>query len=157
MFLLIYVSTATNPLSDEQLDQILAKSRINNLAKGITGILLYKEGSFMQFLEGPKEAVLSLTNTIKSDPRNHGLIVVHQEEHSGREFNNWAMAFKKINSTTSLEVPGYSDYIDLPFTSETFLMNPTKTLEVLLGFKKILPFLGNQNGGMEGIQFVGSR
>jgi len=138
MYLLIYVSTATKLLSDDELTALLEQSRASNRAKNITGLLLYNEGTIMQFLEGAREDVLSLMEKIRSDPRHHGLIVVMREEHGTREFTNWAMAYQKIGSVTSMEVPGYGDYINLPLTSEKFLTNPTKTLELLLAFKKCL-------------------
>ena len=92
----------------------------------------------MQFLEGPREAVLGLLTKIKTDPRQHGMIIVMQEEHAEREFDHWSMGFKKLDSETSLEVPGYSEFLDLPLTSEQFLENPSKALKLLLKFKTIM-------------------
>jgi len=138
MYLVIYVSTATKPLSEAELDALLQQSRAWNRSVNITGILLYSEEHFMQFLEGGRDEVLSLLAKIRVDPRHHGLIVVVQEEHLAREFSEWAMAYKKLAKDTRIEVPGYSDYLELPLTSEKFLMNPTKTLELLLAFKKSL-------------------
>ena len=66
------------------------------------------------------------------------MIIVMQDEHPEREFDNWSMGFKKLGSETSLEVPGYSEFLDLPLTSEQFLQNPSKTLNLLLTFKKIM-------------------
>ena len=136
MYLIIYVSTATKPLADWELQEILKKSRQRNEAHAITGLLLYKEGSFMQFLEGTREEVLFLLTKIRADPRHHGLMVVLQEEHSGREFAGWSMAYHKIDANGALEIPGYGDCLDLPLTSERFLMDPSKTLTLLLAFKK---------------------
>ena len=118
--------------------QLLEKSRKNNSALDITGMLLYKDGNFMQFLEGPKEAVLALAARIKLDPRHRGVIVLLQEEHTGREFDQWAMGFKKVGSKAFLDIPGYSDFLDLPLTSEQFLLHPSKSLKLLFNFKKIM-------------------
>jgi hypothetical protein len=57
MFRIVYVSAASEPFSDQQLKELLQKSRQNNVAAGITGMLLYKDGTFMQTLEGPELAV----------------------------------------------------------------------------------------------------
>src|ERR1700683_2215540 len=95
MFLAIYVSTANKLFSDQELAELLEQSRKANRDKGITGLLLYKDGCFMQFLEGAREDVLFLLNKIKVDPRHHGVIVVLQDEHGVREFSDWAMAFHK--------------------------------------------------------------
>ena len=139
MYFVIYVSTAAKLFSNEELQAILIQSRAWNLAENITGMLLYKEGCFMQFLEGSREDVLFLLNKIKADPRHHNLIVLLQEEHPEREFRNWAMAFQKIETDVPLEIPGYGDYLELPISTDKFLTNPTKTLELLLAFKRLLP------------------
>jgi hypothetical protein len=138
MYLLVYVSSAVNLFSDDELAELLEKSRKNNHRLGITGILLYKDGNFMQFLEGPKEAVVSLAAKIKDDPRHHGLIVLLQEEHEEREFEEWSMGFKKLDSDMALGVSGYSEFLDLPLTSEQFLTNPSRSLKLLFSFKKTM-------------------
>ena len=135
MYLLAYVSVATRLFPDDELTELLKKSRENNLAQGITGLLLYNDSNFLQILEGSKEAVLSLLDKIRSDPRHHGLIVVLREEHPRREFADWAMGFEKLDSGERLKIPGYTTYHDLPLTSEQFLLNPGKSLQFLINFK----------------------
>ncbi len=70
MFRIIYSSSATAPLSEQQLDELLQTSRRNNLAADITGMLLSKDGNFMQILEGPKIAVETLVEKIRNDSRH---------------------------------------------------------------------------------------
>lgn len=135
MYMLAYVSSATVLFTDKELVELLEISRKNNALRGITGMLLYKDGNFMQFLEGPKQQVLQLVEKIKNDPRHRGIIVLLQEEHEQREFDGWAMAFKKLDSETALEVPGYSPFLDLPLTSEDFISHPSKSLQLLFSFK----------------------
>ena len=48
---LIYISTATHSLNDDELKEILVKSQENNLRDGLTGMLLYGEETFVQLLE----------------------------------------------------------------------------------------------------------
>ncbi len=134
MFLLTYVSSATQLFSEEDLVKLLEKSRRNNHALGITGLLLYRDGNFMQLLEGEKETVLALAAKIEQDPRHHGFLPLIQQEQTEREFPDWAMGFKKMNLET---LPaGYSDFLDLPLTSEEFRLHPSKSLRLLLSFKK---------------------
>lgn len=54
--------------------------RTNNERAGITGMLLYKDGNFMQLLEGEKEAVLRLHKNIIVDPRHKGFLTLLQGE-----------------------------------------------------------------------------
>ncbi|HSM42684.1 MAG TPA: BLUF domain-containing protein, partial [Afifellaceae bacterium] len=58
MYCLVYVSAAHHLMGDDELTEILETSRARNAAAGITGMLLYKDGSFMQLLEGAKTNVL---------------------------------------------------------------------------------------------------
>ena len=136
MYMLVYVSSAVELFSDEELSQLLAKSRENNIARGVTGLLLYKDGNFMQFLEGPKEQVLEVMNKVKADQRHRGVIVLLQQEHEGREFEEWSMGFKKLQDRKG--IVGYSEVLNLPLTSEEFLLHPSKSLQLLLSFKSAM-------------------
>ncbi len=136
MYLLIYISSAVQLFSDQELEHLLEKSRKNNSALGVTGMLLYKGGNFMQLLEGHKETVLALAAKIECDPRHKGVIVLIKEEHPERQFDQWSMGFQKLDAAPSPEVPGYSDFLDLPLTSDQFLSSPSRSLKLLLQFKK---------------------
>jgi Sensors of blue-light using FAD len=138
MYLLVYVSSAASLFSEEELMDLLKKAREKNRTLDITGMLLYKDGNFMQLLEGPKDAVLALVAKIKLDPRHRGFIALLQEERIEREFSGWEMGFQKLDDRTSLEIPGYSHFFDLPLSSEEFLQSPSKALKLLLNFKKTM-------------------
>ena len=85
---------------------------------------------------GPKEDVCSLAARIKSDPRHRGMLVLAQGQHTRSEFSEWSMGFKRLDSATILETPGYSAFLDLSLTSEQFQLNPSKSLKLLLSFKR---------------------
>ncbi len=136
MFALVYVSTATIRWSDTDLERLLQQSRRDNLIPDITGLLLFKEGNFMQILEGAKDAVLTLMAKIKSDARHERVMVIFEEETPRREFKDWSMGFKKLGGRLVLELPGFSDVLDLPLTNEQFSSNPTRLLQFLIAFKK---------------------
>jgi len=139
MFFLIYVSSATRLFSDEELVDLLEKARRNNESLGITGMLLYKDGNFMQMLEGPRENVLALMEKIKNDPRHSGVLVMIQEETTKREFDDWAMGFRKIGGEEEMaNVPGYTDFLDVPLTDERFLEKPSRSLMLLRNFKTMM-------------------
>jgi hypothetical protein len=136
MFFAVYVSSAVRLFSNEELVELLEHSRKKNAADDITGMLLYKDGNFMQFLEGPRKNVCALLDTIKGDPRHRGMIILLQSEHDERDFSEWSMGFKTLKNDVLPEVPGYSDFLDLPLTSDEFLMHPSKSLQLLLSFKE---------------------
>ena len=142
MYSLVYVSTAAKLFDAIELDQILKESRAWNKQVDITGLLLYKEGNFMQFLEGPKEAVLEILGKIKTDPRHHSMMIIFQEEHRLREFSTWTMGFERIGPGEGVP-PGFNDLWELPFSSEEFLLNPTRALQFLLSFKQSVKSTGS--------------
>jgi len=97
MFQLIYVSSAARPLSDDDLNKILDKSRSNNRQKEVTGLLLHVDQGFLQVLEGPREAVLAIFAHIEQDLRHTGLRVLAQQETQERLFTDWSMGFDRLD------------------------------------------------------------
>ncbi len=108
MFRLIYLSTATkNKMSDSDLNNLLLKSQKANRSIDITGILLHKNGEFIQVLEGEKKSVLDLFEIIKKDKRHKNIIAFDQKKIDKRYFTGYFMAFDdshfdKINKFESL-------------------------------------------------------
>jgi hypothetical protein len=90
---LIYSSEAAPGLAADELEGMLAESRIRNKAHGITGVLLLVEGAFLQILEGEKNDVDSLMERIHRDPRHHGIKVFYEEEVDECAFESWSMAY----------------------------------------------------------------
>jgi hypothetical protein len=95
---LIYLSSAKGALSAQELQDLLVQSRHNNEQLGITGLLLYKDGNFLQAIEGEKEAVEALYAKIALDHRHHGLLVLFNEEIPERDFASWTMGFRDLSS-----------------------------------------------------------
>lgn len=80
-------------MSTSELDSLLTQSRHNNLRDGLTGLLLYGDGSFMQILEGPEEAVDRTYRRILDDPRHRRLMKVDDARCDGRLFGRWSMGY----------------------------------------------------------------
>ena len=59
---IVYMSTAVGVLRAEELDRIYLRAKSANARAGITGLLLFYEGAFLQVLEGPAAGVTSLLN-----------------------------------------------------------------------------------------------
>mgnify|MGYP003450083015 CR=1 FL=1 len=66
----LYASRAATSASVAILDEILAQSRRNNPAKGITGMLCVSGNVFIQVLEGGRDEVCDLYHAIVRDPRH---------------------------------------------------------------------------------------
>jgi len=97
-FRLVYSSEATPDLKIEDLQSMLAQARINNQALGITGVLVFVEGVFLQILEGEHDKVIELTGKIERDPRHHSVKVFHSQDVGERAFTSWNMAYLSADS-----------------------------------------------------------
>jgi len=91
----IYLSTATEPMTEEDIEQILATSRRNNTPAEITGLLVYHDGHFLQVIEGPKEAVTDCVARIKQDPRHDAIFRLSSGPAAQRAFADWRMGFAR--------------------------------------------------------------
>ncbi len=99
-------------------------------------MLLYRDGNFMQVLEGPDAAVQLTLERIRGDERHRGLVVLKKDNIASRSFSEWTMAFKKIGSEDLRAMEGYSPFMELSFNSEDFQQRPEFGYRMLLQFKK---------------------
>jgi hypothetical protein len=133
---LVYVSSATELFSRSELDDILAASRRNNAAAGVTGMLLYKDGNLMQVLEGDEAAVRDTYARIALDPRHRGLMVLLEQAVQERQFEDWTMAFRDLEAVDAATVPGYSQFLNTPLTSPEITGDPSAAWRLLTTFKQ---------------------
>jgi Sensors of blue-light using FAD len=107
---IIYSSAAVKDLNEVELSRILLSSRKNNRALGVTGILLYHEGSFLQVLEGEEKKVKSLYDRIHKDPRHRRILILLQRSIDVPQFEDWSMGFVDMKGVAD-GLPGYSDFL----------------------------------------------
>lgn len=111
MFSLTFLSTATSSMDEDQLLELVATIRPKNEAHGITGVMLYADGSFVETLEGPQDAVEATVGRIALDPRHHGMIVALRERIEQRAYPDWSMGFRSVRADRLRSVPGFNDYM----------------------------------------------
>ncbi|MEM9327387.1 MAG: BLUF domain-containing protein [Bacteroidota bacterium] len=103
---LIYASLRTSSCTDEEIERILDAANRNNPGLDVTGVLLYTETKFIQYLEGPKDQILGLFERIKTDPRHRNPVLISFSSTKQRLFPTWAMvgrcATKKLDFKTLL-------------------------------------------------------
>ena len=105
---LIYTSRATRNLHSGDLVELLDVARTNNEAAGLTGMLLFSQGLFLQQLEGPSAAVDTILAVLLADTRHTDLTVLAREPVGQRDFPGWAMGFTDPDPVTlSRYLPGY--------------------------------------------------
>jgi len=106
---LLYASRAVEPHNTEATDAILAQSRTHNPASGITGILCYGGGIFLQALEGGRSAVNELYGHIQRDTRHKDVVLLSYDEISERNFGSWTMGLVNIAKLNTSILLKYSE------------------------------------------------
>ncbi len=137
VYFYVYASDATHPFDAEQLRELLLKARQANDTLGVSGMLLYKAGYFLQLLEGPKAAIHNLMEKIRRDPRHRNVTMLAEGFENEYQFADWSMGFHDLDSAEARATPGYSDFLDTSFYLSTLSSDPTLGQRMLLAFKKV--------------------
>jgi hypothetical protein len=106
---LLYVSRALDPSATAATDSILAVAREHNMANGITGILCYGGGIYLQAIEGGRNQVNNLYGQIVSDKRHTDVVLLNYEEISERRFGGWTMGQVNLSKLNTSVVLKYSE------------------------------------------------
>ena len=93
---MVYTSKRKPDCSDSEIDKILASCKKNNPAKNITGVLLYTDDMFVQYLEGGRQEILDLYDAIKEDSRHERSVMISYGPLEERTFPNWYMGAKTL-------------------------------------------------------------
>jgi hypothetical protein len=110
---IVYTSVEGHEMRPPQLADLLKAVREKNERLGVTGLLLYRDGVFLQVLEGERDTVEALYEKIEHDERHRNVLTFHAEPISEREFGEWAMGFRNLSEDDLEKVrdlPGYSDF-----------------------------------------------
>lgn len=136
MIYLIYVSSAVKAMSEAELIDILKKAREKNTRLNITGMLLFKDGNFLQVLEGDEAEVTKLYETIALDPRHQGQSIIDKGKITRRQFGDWSMGFRNLNEDAVKLLPGFSQFMNKPLTLDEFGADQTGCHELLNLFRE---------------------
>lgn len=129
----VYASAATSDFQAAELTQLLQVARENNAKLGLTGMLLYAEGSFFQVLEGPVDVVEALYAKIELDPRHEQVTMVIKEPIPKRQFDAWTMGFYKISRKELAGLAGVNDFFGRNGT--LFTVNAGRANKLLVAFR----------------------
>jgi hypothetical protein len=111
---LVYVSLAAHLMSEDELRELLRVSRDRNKQRNITGMLLYRDGFFIQVLEGKSDDVREVYNKICKDPRHKNIVKVYEQDISKRSFENWSMGFNHLRDLSPDEAEAFTEYLNEP-------------------------------------------
>ena len=136
LFHLIYVSTAIVPMRERDLVQLLKQCRSRNEQHRLTGMLLYKNGHFMQVLEGEEANTEKVFSDIAKDSRHKGVDVLRAEYIQHRDFPDWTMGFSNIDELDPSTTNGFTQFLEKDFRLDFFSENSVEAHAMLLAFKE---------------------
>jgi hypothetical protein len=103
MHQIVYTSTATEHLSCADLNELLLGARNRNKTLGVSGMLVFHSGTFLQALEGEKRAVNEIFASILTDPRHRDIEVLHRGPgFDQRVFGDWSMGFADFTGAATM-------------------------------------------------------
>lgn len=104
MFELVYRSIAKVGIKEQDIVNILERSRKFNADNEITGCLIFFNNKFIQILEGNKSVVQDLFVQIQKDVRHSDVQLLTQGDKEKRIFKGWSMAYYKFENEKKLTV-----------------------------------------------------
>lgn len=94
---ILYTSKAEKPFDEFMMSDLLNVSRKNNSENEVSGMLLYREGIFLQLLEGEEQHVKELYKKIEADSRHKDTLLLAELQSEERVFGDWTMAYRDLD------------------------------------------------------------
>ena len=138
MICIVYISSAKLGLTYGEILNIVEDSRINNEKNGLTGLLLFNSGNFMQLVEGAESAVDALYRKIEKDRRHREVKLLLKEPITHRNFSNWTMGFKDIEKLQEMNPEILNSFLTDDLNFSVYQKNPYRALKFLETFKRII-------------------
>ena len=110
---LLYVSRSVKPETAEETESILNSSREHNISHGITGVLCFGGGIYLQAIEGGRNQVNALYSQIIKDPRHKDVVILDYQEITERRFGGWTMGQVRLDKLNPSIVLKYSETPEL--------------------------------------------
>ncbi len=88
----VYCSRAAEGFDAAEVDRMIERSQRRNVAREITGVIVFSSGVFFQWIEGPPAQVKDLIASLHSDPRHYDIVTLDRSvEKRERLYPNWQM------------------------------------------------------------------
>ena len=128
---IIYTSQASEQFTKRKLLDLLHTSRGYNTIDNISGLLMHKDGYFLQIIEGEHDVVEDLFQRLSNDTRHKNIKMILDRSVESRLFSNWAMGCADFDEPELSMLPGL----------RTDLSNPEVIKELILHLPEIADFL----------------
>lgn len=137
MICMVYISSAKLGLTHGEILNIVEDSRVNNKKIGLTGLLLFNSGNFMQLVEGEEPVVDDLFKKIEKDRRHTDIKLLLKEPITHRNFSDWTMGFKNIEKLKETNPALRNSFLTDDLNFSVYQQNPYRALKFLETFKRI--------------------
>lgn len=88
----VYCSLAAEGIDAAEVSRLVEFSQARNVARDITGVLVFGSGVFFQWVEGPPAEVQRLIANLQSDARHHDIVTLDRSvEMRERLYPHWEM------------------------------------------------------------------
>lgn len=134
IYRLVYVRAASELFSKAELLALLAQSREKNKRLGVSGLLLYRDGYFIQLFEGDRGAALQDVSRRSAPHAGHVLI---EEDSQTRLFPDWSMGFRDLSRPAVRAMQGFSQFRNTRRVVEGFGDDPADCLALLSLFQPL--------------------
>jgi len=131
MIRVTYLSQVSEPLSADGLLGLLSQCHRNNTAQGLTGMLLFGNGTFLQSIEGEAAVVDPLIELISKDSRHRDVKILRRDEISERQYSEWSMGFERVTESTLAAIPSLRNF-GLPNFNADYLSKHDDVVDTLL-------------------------
>jgi hypothetical protein len=129
MYQIVYTSSASRDFSATDLSDLLQSARRRNKDVGVTGMLVFHDGTFLQAIEGENRAVNEVFARVHGDPRHRDLIVLHRGDGpEQRAFGDWPMGFTDFAGAAAL----LKGFVRLNEQLELKYLDRTRAMEILI-------------------------
>jgi hypothetical protein len=89
---LAYCSLLKVPMTQLELDTLVAHAQETNTRNGLTGLMMIDSGLVVQWIEGRRDVVRGLWDKLLADPRHHCIVeLLHRDFQEQRTYPNWSM------------------------------------------------------------------
>lgn len=102
----LYLSKATQKFTGNQINKLVQQANMHNEKAGITGFLCYQKGYFVQYVEGEKQPLELLIESIKNDER-HEILILLENPIKSVKFNDWGMKILRNVIYRKLDMCGF--------------------------------------------------
>ncbi len=147
MIQLSYLSTATQPMGAEPLSALLQQCLGYNPGNGITGLLLYGNGTFLQALEGEEDVVTPLYEKIARDPRHADVKCLNSKTIETRQYPEWSMGFRRVADADLADVAGLRDFNKATFNADFLAANAEAREDIMSHYASWDPLLREVDEG----------